>query len=147
MISQYFIGAQILRMSESVNNRQSKIFQGLTCDLATASDRRGCMKIKLTALVVLIIAVLFGFGLWKHEQWLSGRNQCISIMQQSLSEVLGTQGTAEDRLAAVDEAKLIRGIAAHRLICLMEAKILPLSARDRRWLEEARKEVGHTHAE
>jgi uncharacterized membrane protein YiaA len=99
------------------------------------------MKIKVTALAVLIIAMLFSFGLWKHERWLTARNQYISIMQQTLDTGLRTQGTGEDRVAAVDEAKVIRGIAARRLIRVMEAKILPLSSSDRHWLEEARKEA------
>jgi hypothetical protein len=122
-------------------NRQSKIFQGLTCHLATASDRRACMKTKLTVLAVLIIAILFSFGVWKHERWLTARNQYILIMQQTLDTGLRTQGTGEDRVAAVDEAKVIRGIAARRLIRVIEGKILPLSSSDRHWLEEARKEA------
>jgi hypothetical protein len=97
------------------------------------------MKIALTALVFLI-AILLGFGLWKHERWLSDRNQCISIMQQSLDTALRAQSTSEDRLAAAQEAKVVRGIAARRLIRLMQAKTLPLSASDRHWLEEARKQ-------
>jgi hypothetical protein len=99
------------------------------------------MKTKLTVLTVLIIAILFSFGVWKHERWLTARNQYISIMQQTLDTGLRTQGTGEDRVAAVDEAKVIRGIAARRLIRVIEAKILPLSSSDRHWLEEARKEA------
>jgi hypothetical protein len=98
-------------------------------------------KIFFSSLAALLVAMAVGFGFWKHEQWVSARNQCIAVMQEPTQIALHSSGEPEAKLAAIHAAQQSSATAARRLIAIFDAKILPLSHSDRYWLKEARNEV------
>jgi hypothetical protein len=97
------------------------------------------MKTFIATFCALIVAMAIGFGFWKHEKWLEAKNQCISAINNFYQLGPNADGGLNSRIETMEGGEKVGAVAAENLLALFRAKILPLSASDRKDQAIARK--------
>src|SRR5437870_397153 len=95
------------------------------------------MKNLVAILAAIVVAMAIGYGVWKHEQWVQAKNQCLGVIHHSYNTVLNASGDLDTQIAISGAANKSAIDAARQLVAIFGSKILPLSKQDKRDLDFA----------